>query len=241
MDVETRTPPIRAFSVIEEYENTGGIVFARHAVAARRRGADEYADGDFTAVTCRREPWADAYVGKPIPARVMIAHGWHFECAECAARIDEDWLADNRKPLAGVIGTENNLVFCCSRCARRYFSMQRRRKAEEQRAIGTFKAIVRRRFPDVMFCDAHDNPGWRHHAYVTYQHGQHGWVWEQVAVHFTFPGMQIAPATFRLPDRPWKGCGPGNRFIGPLKPYYTCCHGDLEAFEAYAAATRVPA
>lgn len=38
-----------------------------------------------------------------------------------------------------------------------------------------------------------------------------------------------------------EGYGHGNRFIGPLKPYYTCCNGDREAFEAYAKATRVPA
>lgn len=47
---------LKAYSVTEEYENTGGIIFAEHNIVARRIGASEYADGDFHAVTCRRAP-----------------------------------------------------------------------------------------------------------------------------------------------------------------------------------------
>lgn len=32
-------PKLRAFAVVEEGENTGGIVFARHAIVARKIGA----------------------------------------------------------------------------------------------------------------------------------------------------------------------------------------------------------
>ena len=228
---------LRAFAVTEHDENTGAIYFAKHDIVAKKRGANEFADGELSYVSCSRAPWADAFVGRPIPAKVMVAHGWHFECAGCGMRIDEDGLHDKRLPVDGVIGSQHGMVYCCARCRRKHLSLERRRKAEERRAIETFKEIVRKRFPDAAFADQHNNPNWRHHAYVTYQHGEKGWLWKEVVVAFTFPGMKIAPATFRLPDRPWCGYGHGNRFVGPLKPYYTCCNGDLEAFEAWASAS----
>lgn len=229
---------LRAYAVTEESENTGAIIFAKHHIVAKRQGADEYADGDITYVSCRRAPWADGYAEKPLPAWVMIAHGWHFECHGCGMRLDEDGLSERRLAVEGVIGTQHGGVFCCARCRRKHLSRVRRRKAEAQRAIDVFKAIVRRRFPEAQFVDEHDNPNWRHHAWVTYRHGEKGWLWEQVVVAFVFPGMSIAPASLRLPDRPWCGYGRGNRFIGPLQPHYSCCNGDREAFEAWASATK---
>lgn len=229
---------LRAFAVTEDDENTGAIYFAKHDIVAKKWGANEFADGDIGQVSCRRTPWADAYIGKSLPVRVMIAHGWHFECHGCGMRMDEDELRDRRLPVDGVIGTQNSSVYCCFRCRRKHLSLQRRKEAEQQRAIDTFKAIVRRRFPDAQFVDQHDNPNWRHRAWADHQHGEKGWLWREVVVAFTFPGMQIAPATFRLPDHPWCGYGHGNRFVGPLQPYYSCCNGDRDAFERWAAATR---
>lgn len=132
--LQSVSPAIKAFAVTEHDENTGAIIFAKHAIVARRLGANEYAGGELSYVSCRRAPWADAYAGRPIPARVMIANGWHFECSECDQRIDEDYLYDNRLPLDGVIGTQHSHVFCSKRCARRWYSMERRRKAEAQEA-----------------------------------------------------------------------------------------------------------
>lgn len=232
---------LRAFSVTQNDEGTGAIYFAEHDIVAKRWGANEYGDGELSYVSCRRAPWADEYAGKPLPVWVMIENGWHFECHGCGMRIDEDELRERRLPVEGVLGTQRSKVFCCARCRRKDFSRERRRKAEEQRAIDAYKAIVRKRFPEVEFCDNPQIDHWRHHARVDYCHGEKGWLWVSVTVAFTFPGMKIAPATFRTPERPWMGYGHGNRFIGPLKPYYTCCYGDREAFEAYAAATRVQA
>lgn len=227
-----------AYAVTENDEGTGAVLFERHAIVAKRLGADEFADGDIGGVSCRRARWADDYADKPLPATVMIAHGWHFECNGCGIRIDEDSLRELRLPAHGVIGSQYSAVYCCTRCRRKHLSLQRRKEAEQQRAIEAFKQIVRRRFPSAEFVDQHENPNWRHHAWVTCRHGEKGWVWEQVVVAFTFPGMQIAPATLRMPDWPWRGYGHGNRFIGPLKPYFSCCNGDREAFEAYARETR---
>lgn len=216
---------LKAFAVTEDYENTGGVFFARHAIAARRHGADQFADGDISSVTCRRAPWADEFAGRAVPAKVMIANGWHFECHGCGQHIDVDWLYDNRLPIDGVIGKQHGPVYCCSRCARKHISLQRRRKNEEQRAIAAYKAIVRRRFPDADFCDDEQSTFRGHHANVV--PGRGGWHWNQVIVSFRFPGMKIGPARFRR-DEP---CG--NK-TGPVRAEYSCCNGDREAFEAYA-------
>lgn len=216
---------MKAFAVIEHAENTGAIIFAKHAIVARRQGAEEYADGELSSVSCHRAPWADAYVGRPVPARVMIAHGWNFECTGCGHTIDDGWLYDNRLPLDGVVGTQHSIVFCGSRCARRYYRLKHRREDQEQRAIETFKAIVRKRFPDADFCGEHPRG---HHAYVL--PSQSGWQWRQIVVGFRFPGMKygLAHLRFDISQSPQ---------IGPPKPEYTVPNGDWEAFKAYAQAT----
>lgn len=220
---------LKAYAVLEKGENTGGIVFAKKAIVARRRGASEYSDGDFSGVSCRRVPWADQYVGRTVPAHVMIMHGWHFECSGCAERIDEYHLEYKRLPLNGVIGSQNSHVFCCTKCARKYYSIMRRRKAEEQRAIEALKEIVRKRFPDADFCDHNEENryGERHHAYVINSTG--GWHWQQVKVAFRFPGMKHGPAKYHM------DC---SSRIGPPNAYFTCCNGDIQAFEEYASSTK---
>ncbi|PWJ88445.1 hypothetical protein C8D77_111168 [Mesorhizobium loti] len=227
---------LRAFAVTENDESTGAIYFAKHDIVAKKWGANEFADGEIGYVSCRRAPWADAYVGKPLPVSVMIENGWHFGCHGCGMRMDEDELRERHLPVDGVIGSQHSAVYCCARCRRKHLSRQRRKEAEQQLAIESFKAIVRKRFPEVEFINEH--PNWQNYARADFFHGQKGWIWQRVTVAFTFPGMKIAPAWLELPERPWRGYGEGNRSIGPLQPAYTCCNGDREAFETYAAATR---
>src|SRR5687767_14229018 len=50
-DDVSETPALRAYAVTEEDEGTGGIIFARHAIVARRAGANEYNGGEFHGVT----------------------------------------------------------------------------------------------------------------------------------------------------------------------------------------------
>jgi len=223
---------LRAFAVQEKDEYTGGVFFAAHDIVAKKEGANEFAGGDISGVECRRVPWADEFVGRSLPARVMIAHGWWFECSGCDMRINEDALLERGLSVDGVLGTQWGRVYCSARCCRRDLSIKRRAEAEKVRAIEALKAIVRCRFPGVSFTDEHENPSWRHHAYVTFRHGQKGWLWEQVAVSFTFPGMQIGPATLHL-ERRWSVA------IGPVRPEFRCFNGDRAAFEAFAEATCV--
>lgn len=214
---------MKAYAVTEECESTGGIVFAEHPVVARRLGANEFNNGEFSGVSCRRAPWADAYVGNAIPVSVMIDHGWHFECWGCGERIDEDWLRENDLPLGGVIGTQHSAIYCCEICQCRDQLRAAIKRDHERRAIKALKQTVARRFPGVVF-SAQGN--WSPHAYATQREGT--WYVAQAVISFDFPGMKYGSATCRI-EREQQN----HQFIGPIKPEYSCCFGDKEAFDAW--------
>ena len=214
------TTDMKAYAVLEECENTGGVVFAKHAIVARKMGANEYNGGEFDGVSCRRAPWADKYFGMDVPVRAMVENGWHFECDYCGSRIDEDYLADTRRAVDGVIGTQHSMAYCDKDCARHGISIRRRRKEREAEAISAFTAIVVRRFPEAVPAD-----GWKPHAHVSHASGGPGWHWHDVEVAVTLPTLTY-PVTFRTVRVP------GNT-IGPRKAGYFCSAIDREAFETY--------
>ncbi|HYM33363.1 MAG TPA: hypothetical protein VEU47_18840 [Candidatus Cybelea sp.] len=215
---------MKAFAVLSDYTNEGSIVFAKTGIEARKWGANELNDGELRGISCRRAPWADDLDGQ-VPARLMIAHGWHFECCGCGETIDEDWLYDNDLPIEGVLGTQHSRIYCSDICQARDNLDRAIKRDHERRAIEMLQAYVLKRFPSVSFAQK-DN--WKPHAYAVQRGGT--WQVEQVAVSFEFPGMKIGPATCRL-DRG----GENARLIGPVKPYFMCCGGDREAFEAWAS------
>jgi len=211
--------PKLAYAVTENYENTGGIIFAKYAVVARREGASIWSDGDFGGVSCRRAKWADQCADTGIvPLWLMICHGWHFECMGCGRRIDEDlpslWEGECRQDdppreqviarrryrkweVTDVIGTQHGACFCDQRCADEHEAHEAERKRRQDHAIAVFKAKVLERFPGIEFADnpAHLRP----HAFATKSKGR--WRVEQVSVDFTFPGMVHGPATYRWDAR----------------------------------------
>jgi hypothetical protein len=222
---------VKAYAVLENYESTGGIVFASCNIAARREGAEEYADGDIGSVTCRRARWADAYASTgDVPASEMVAALWAFECSGCGININAD-LADEVDGYEGwscsdIIGSQRSQIYCRASCetAHRAFELERSRR--QDRAIERFKRVVERRFPTAVFPEK--KPGQRgpHHAYASRSGDR--WKIEQVSVAFNFPGMRIDAAHLRYEQRY------GQR----QKPYWSCCNGDREAFEKFAAETR---
>lgn len=55
MTTATKEKPLLAYTVLEKGEDTGGIIFARSNIEARKRGSCEWSDGDiplFPAVEC---------------------------------------------------------------------------------------------------------------------------------------------------------------------------------------------
>ncbi|WP_257556484.1 hypothetical protein [Sphingobium sp. CFD-2] len=245
-------PEIKAYSVQETCEGTGGIVFAKHNVVARRIGARRHGDGDFDSVTCHRAPWADRYAEDGhVPASAAIEAGWWFECAGCGRRINEDlpnaWAQEmgRDEPLRGqqllyarwrpdhIIGYMDTAVFCRKACKVRHDRHEAERERRQNRAIDAFKRIILKRFPDAAICDnvGDDEPYYRrhHHAYATTVKGR--WRVKQIKVAFAFPGMKIAPASLEYNPQSYD-------MREHRKPAFRCCNGDKEAFEAWAASGR---
>lgn len=222
------TKPLLAYSVVENCESTGGIVFARHRIAALKQGACAWSDGDISGMILQRVPWADHCADTGIvPANLMIAHGWHFECHGCGATIDEDWLAEEKLDIDGVVGNQNGPIFCCARCKWRNMRYMARRVRAKSEAVTLFQSIIRQRFGDVEFAGEH----------VHLIEGERGgFHWYQVHVAFNFPGMVIGPAWLQRDEPSPRG---HHGFIGPAKARYTCCAADREAFEKFAAETTI--
>jgi hypothetical protein len=213
---------LKAYAVTEENENTGGIVFAEHAIVARRIGADRYNDSEFSGLTCRRAPWADEYHETGVPAKVMIGHGWHFECHGCGSTIDEDWLHENDLPLDRVIGFEHSSIFCHDICEAEQHLREVTKRHHERRMIETMTAWLLKRFPGVEIAtEGNCKP----RAYARQAGGS--WSVDQAVVSFKFPGMKIGPASYRFDH--------DHHIIGPVKPHIECCHGDHDVFVAWAA------
>lgn len=214
--------------MLEEDDNTGGIVFATHAVTARRRGANLFNNDEFNGVSCRRTPWADQYAATGnVPASVAIAHGWWYECHGCGATINEDWLHENDLPLDGVVGFDRAAVFCSAICKAEQNLHDAMRYDHERRAIKLLEKLVLKRFPGVSFVRTE---GLTPHAYATSHDGV--WILEQASVSFDFPGMTYGPATLSVRRR-------YSSEIGPVRPVFSCCTGDQEAFLAFSTAGEV--
>lgn len=235
----------KAYAVNETYEETGGIVFAKHAIVARRIGAGQYADGEFSGVRCRRAPWADHCAETGIvPVSLMVDHGWHFECTGCGRRIDTDmaWIyedggedpetTDEASRYKGwtpdaIIGTQDSMVFCDQRCHDEHQAYEAERTRVQNRWIERFKKIVLRRFPDAQLVNDPERYRGYHHAFACKRNGR--WHIDQVIVAFEYPGMKYGAAhlEYRWQDQNWLR-------KRAEKPHFTCCGGDKDAFEAWA-------
>ncbi len=212
------TRPLKAYSVLEHDEYTGGIVFARTAAQARRDGANAFHGGDPDYVFSRREPWADAYVETgQVPAALAVAHGWNFECW-CGARISEDEHVDRGLPIEGILGTVNGSAYCSQACVDHEREHKRQSAIHKGAMLGILREMLIRRMPDARILED------RLHAYAQEDDGI--WIVDEASVHFEFPGMKHGPASLDLRR--------GYRVIGPLRPTFHCCGGDREAFESWA-------
>ena len=211
--------PLLAYTVQEEGEGTGGVVFARSNVEARRLGASQWGDGEFGGLIVRRAPWADHCAASGVvPASLMVEAGWWFECAWSGARIDLDYLDDKGWKASGVVGSQHGPVFACKRYEQRYKAQKRREAEARERVIAQMKAIVLRRLPGVTFREGK----YAHHWYG-HEEGKR-FLTEEAFVSFDWPGQKIGPASFRVRRE-------------QMMPDFECCQGDREAFEAFAAST----
>lgn len=233
--------PMLAYSVTENNECTGGIVFAKSAIAARRLGAERYADGEFEDVSCRRAAYCDQFASDGIvPASHLIAQGWHFECSHCYKIIDNDHLWERDILTEDVIGTQDSSVYCNELCKAREALEEAERKHIERRWIRRLTKVVQARFPEAEIIT--DGPWRRPHAYIDRKNGKY--VVKDVTIPFTLPCLKHGPATLvverygperlRLPNADTQPAEKRRRNI-----FYSCSMGDLEALEVYLKANPV--
>lgn len=117
-DSQTTEKPLLAYSVLEEDEWTGGILFARSGIEARRRGANKWNGGEFSGIRVRREKWADQYAAKgKIPMGEYLARGWDVECSNCYQVISDDPFDKNGDPVVlEPCGEFDGHAFCTPKC-----------------------------------------------------------------------------------------------------------------------------
>jgi hypothetical protein len=217
---------MKAYSVQEHDENTGGIFYATHAITARKRGANEYGDGEITSVSCTRAPWADKYAPGPCPKLVMIGHGWWFECHGCGVKMCEDAADDEEEGEKGQNDParyieRGSAVYCSIECRTSYRADKAKRIRRERQAIRELAALLLTKLPAVKPITIAQKNNWRPHAYAVKQADGNLAV-QQCVVSFEWPGMKIGAGTFRF-DK-----------IGE-EPHVAICHGDLEAWNVWRA------
>lgn len=223
--------PLKAYAVLEHDERTGGIIFAHHAIVARRWGANEWGDGELTSVSCNRMPGLDRFAeAGRVPASVLVEAGWHFECW-CGARVDDDSLAGRGLPASGVIGFSDGMVFCCEACLLRFYRERSQRRRFERRVIERLQRFVAERLPGVAF------GGIKAKQHVYAERSGRLLLLREAHISFAFPGMAIGPAQFvlRQPERHFRD---RREPFGPPTAAFWCCNGDRAAFEAFAAEHR---
>lgn len=223
---------LKAYAVLEHDERTGGILFARHAIVARKWGANEWGNGDLTSVSCNRMPGLDRFAEQgDVPASVLVEMGWHFECW-CGARIDEDSLVERGLAASDVIGCcGHGLVFCGQRCLHKFYRQRSQRRRFERRVVDRLQRFVAERLPGGAFTGIKA----KQHVYAEW-HGRHLRL-REAHISFAFPGMAIGPAQFVL-SQPERHFRDRREPLGPPTAAFWCFNGDSQAFEAFAAACR---
>jgi hypothetical protein len=168
------------------------IRFAKHAVVARREGANEL-NADFESVECRRADYLDEYAPGPVPPLVLIEHGWWFECVGCGQRVTDGSCHDDDEEKPHEPVAFGNWGICCSeRCKSEYIAEREEIKQREIAAIAAMTEEACRRWRGILI---EGKP----HAYIRKCHdGDYSW-WseEQVSIYFSFPGSKVGLAQYR--------------------------------------------
>jgi len=109
---------LKAYTV-HDGDDGATVIFATNSATARRQGANEL-DRDWTEVdSCRRAPHFDAYAPGPVPAAVLIDHGWRYECNRSGC---SSWVYNDMEERCFSAG---GAPYCCEACMARDFAGQR--------------------------------------------------------------------------------------------------------------------
>lgn len=106
---------MKAYIVRSTYGDGCCVQFAEHNVVARRQGANEIND-EFEDVECNRYPAFDEYAATGVPDKVLVEHGWWFECMQCNQRICSDPTDEDGEPITLEPVYAGNHMFCSAAC-----------------------------------------------------------------------------------------------------------------------------
>lgn len=131
--------------MVSDGDDGASIVFASNNATARREGASEL-DVDWSEVdSCRRAPQFDAYAPGPVPAAVLIEHGWRYECTRSGC---SSWVySDEEDRCFSTAGDP----YCCEACMARDFAGQRGTAAAQV----ALQELVELRLPGVVVTDVY--------------------------------------------------------------------------------------
>lgn len=216
---------LKAFSVTEDGEGSGGVYFARHSITAKKQMMDDMGHDELRGISARRLPWADKYAGQGVPMREMVAIGWWGECHHCGEQINEETMSEAGRHVDGVVGTIGGTIFCDANCETAEAEYQAERKAECAKAVKLMRCIAEKRLGRKL---AFFTGGFNEHVYVVKQGGL--WSIQQASVGFKFDGQKHGSVALKY-DAKYHG-GP----YGPHQPEFFCPNGDLEAFQAWSSA-----
>lgn len=204
---------LKAYSVLETDENTGGIVFAKSNIEARRNGSAEFGTGELGGWSVHRAPWADAFSPGPVPKVEMVKAGWHFECWHCGRRISSDEYDDNDDPIEFTPVELGEEIFCCQGCLDAEVEQKADQKRITAETIADLSSMLLQKMPGAVIDGSH---------YVYVPRHTHPIRAEQAILSFTFPGERYGFASFRFD-------GAGNA------PQVHVCNGDRAAFYRWRA------
>lgn len=215
----------KAYTCTESCEGTGGIVFAKSNIEARKSAASIWGDGDLAGWRIYRSPGLDKYRNSDVPTQVLIEDGWFFECHGCGMKMDETSLADELLPVSGVVGKQNGRSFCSHQCRMDHSARTAAAKAYGEAFLDMMKEGLAKRFAGAELSFGEH----RHHVYV------HSWdsplVVQQARVGFSYPGAKLGSAHLCYDKN-----GPNNYDeVSCGRWYYSVPFGDVKTYEAWAA------
>lgn len=208
---------LKAFIVQEDNEGSGGVLFAEHAIIARRNGANEYNDGELRGMTVKRAAHLDKYSPGPVPWVEMFDMGWWIECSDCGTRICEDHDEEDEGSENGRrfnIVEHKGHVFCRPACCENWKAEKVEIERIKRYVIARLQERIIRAMPGALILDSDRVEG--NHVYVP--HGQWPLYPKEASVHFTFPGQRHGTVKFKFnapgeTPRCWVPRGDLNAFL----------------------------
>jgi hypothetical protein len=215
----------KAYACTEDCKGTGGIIFANSNIEARKSASSIWGDGELRGWRVHRQPGLDKFNKTGVPAWLLVADGWRFECSGCGMTIEEERLEDEGLNVTHVVGKENGRVFCCHSCRIDFMSLNAAAEAHGEAFLEMMRDLLRNRFSgEDLFFGEH-----RQHVYVRRYNSP--LVVEQAWVSFSYPEMKYGPATLKYEKN-----GEYNRdSINCGRWFYSVPAGDIERYEKWAA------